>query len=206
MRRRHPQLDQPVLIMHTAVDYLHGQGAGIGIVQQARCPETGTIDNRVPSKDHVYGWTRARFTAENIKTLRRCQLLALLHTLGAAHGTFKRGTQLQKVIICSESSWIVETVNHHLRNAPKSLLEITSANDRALIQRALRGVRRLSRLCPGISFVVTDPTDEAATRARTLARRKGRKACKSRRRLHSAAQRSGEEANSIDALDATLSF
>ena len=199
MTRQRSQLDQLILYSHTAVDYIHGQGAGIGIVQQARCPKTGTIDHRIPSREYVFGWTRAEFTRENIKTLKSCQLLALLHALGSAHRTVKGGTRLQKVIIYSESPWAVETINHHLQNAPKSLLEVVSANDRALIQRVLEGVRRLSRYCPEVSVIWTDSMDKAAARARTLSRRKGRKACKSRRQLFSVRRRSGEEIEAINA-------
>ena len=76
---------QLVLVLHTAVDYLYRQGAGIGVVQRAECATTGIIKNQViPGQERKYGVTRENLVVENIKSAGRAQMLALVHALGMA--------------------------------------------------------------------------------------------------------------------------
>ena len=70
---------QLVLVLHTAVDYVYCQGAGIGVVQQTECATTGIIKNQlIPGQERKYGITRENFVVENIKTVERAQMLALV--------------------------------------------------------------------------------------------------------------------------------
>ena len=195
IRSKHVQL---VLVLHTAVDYLYGQGAGIGIVQRAECATTGITKNHLlPSEERKYGVTRGKLGVENIKTAGRAQMLALLHALCLARATVKRGypktTQLQKVTVFSDSPKIVQSINHHAKYAPDSLQDVKSTNDRSLIQKVIAGIRRLSRRGLEVAISVSSDKDNAAKRARTMARQRGRKACKSRRRLRPTGNESVEE-------------
>jgi len=103
---------QLVLVLHTAVDYVYHQGAGIGVVQRAECAMTGIIKNQlIPGQERKYDITRENLVVENIKTAGRAQMLALVHALGLARGTIKRGcpnaVQLQKVTVFSDSPKVV---------------------------------------------------------------------------------------------------
>ncbi|KAL9078421.1 MAG: hypothetical protein Q9157_002649 [Trypethelium eluteriae] len=135
---------QLVLALHTAVDYVYCQGAGVGIVQRAECAVTG-IDKKqvIPDQEHKYGFSREKLVVENIKTPARAHMLALVHALGLANGTIKRhssqATKVQKVAVYSDSFKIVESINHHIKHAPTSLAEVKSTNDRLMIKRVGMG-------------------------------------------------------------------
>jgi hypothetical protein len=81
-----------------------------------------------------------------------------------------------------ESLKVVQTVNYHIQQAPTSLLEMASIRDRAIIKNIVAGVRRLSRQDPEVAIAISGREDNAGKRARTIARQRGRQACKSRRR------------------------
>ena len=186
-----------VLVVHTAVDYLRRQGAGVGIVQQAKCLATDTINHQlIPDQERKYGIKGENLAVENVKTAERAEMLALLHALGLARGTVKRSSQraveLKRVAVFSESLEVVGKINHHLKYAPHSLQDVASANDRAIIKRVIAGVRKLSRHGLEVTIATSSENSKARDRARTLARQKGRQACKSRRRLQLA------QANSIE--------
>jgi ribonuclease HI len=189
---------QLVLVLHTAVDYVYRQGAGIGVVQRAECATTGIIKNQlIPGQKRKYGITRENLVVENIKTAGRAQMFALVHALGLAHGTIKRGcpkaVQLQKVTVFSDSPKVVQTINHHIKYAPDSLRDAASTNDRSIIKRVIAGVRRLSRRGLEVAIAVPSGKDKAGGKARTMARQRGRKAYRSRRRLRLAHDNSVEE-------------
>ncbi len=124
-------------------------------------------------------------------------MLALVHALGLAHGTIKRdcpkAVQLQKVTVFSDSPKVVQTINHHIKYAPDSLRDVASTSDRSIIKRVIAGVRRLSRGGLEVAIAVSDGKDKAGGKARTIARQKGRKACRSRRRRWLAHDDSVEE-------------
>lgn len=181
-----------VMVLHTAVDYLYGQGAGIGVVQRAECATTGIIRNQIiPNQERRYGITREKLGVENVKTAERAQMLALVHALGLAlglaYGTIKQGRsrafQPQKVTVFSASVKAVQTINHHIKQASNSLRDVASTNDRSIIKRVIARVQRLSRCGLEVVISISDGKGKAAEKARTLARQRGRKACKSRRRL-----------------------
>ncbi|KAL9043251.1 MAG: hypothetical protein Q9214_003556 [Letrouitia sp. 1 TL-2023] len=188
MMKARPKTVQIVLKSNTAVDHLHQQGVGIGVVQHAECATTGVNQNHlVPAQDRKYGIPAERFMVDNVKTTTRAQMLALLHALGLARVTIKRGSprcvRFQSVVVFSESSKVVQLVNHHIEHGPDSLQDVTSTNDRKMIKSVLAAVQRLSRHGLHVSIRVSSRGDRTGEKARKFARQKGRKACKSRHQL-----------------------
>ena len=90
----------------------------------------------------------------------------------------------QSIVVFSKSSNAVRLINQHIEQGPDSLRDVRSANDRKMIKRVLSAVQKLSRRS-GLhtSIRVTNTGSIAGGKAQKLARQKGRKACKSRRRL-----------------------
>jgi hypothetical protein len=182
------------LVLHVEVDYVHKQGLGIGIVEQAeRMVVDGAKRARAsqasPTTEQKYSVKGGSFRAENVKTEERAYMLALLHALGIAYETVKKnGTEesshVDEVVIATSSSTVVETVNHHIQNAPESLEQVTKMNDRLMIGRVVEAVKKkLFRRGVNVAFIAVDEPDTTAARgrARTLARQRGSKACRSRR-------------------------
>ncbi len=166
---------QLVLVSHTAVDYMYRRGAGMGVVQRAECATTGIIKNQlVQGQERKYGITRENLVVENVKTARRAQMLALVHALGLAHGTIKRGcpkaVQLQKVTVFSDSPKVVQTIKHHIKYAPDSLRDVGSTKDRSIIKRIVAGASRLSRRGLEVAIAVSSGKDKAGEKAWTMAR------------------------------------
>jgi hypothetical protein len=100
------------LVLYSAVDYVYGQGAGIGILERAECTATGAIKSHlIPVQERIYGITRERLTVENAKMVERVQMLALVHALGLAYGTVKRchlkSICLRKVMIYLDSPRVI---------------------------------------------------------------------------------------------------
>lgn len=142
-------------------------------------------------------FTRENLVVENVKTAERAQMLGLVHALGLAHGTIKQGFSKamhpQKVTVFSTSIKTVQTINHHIKHDSNSLQDVVSTNDRSLIKRVIAGVHRLSRCGLEVVLTISNGKDKAAQKARTLARQRGRKAWKSRRRPRLAHDYSIEE-------------
>ena len=182
------------LVLHAEVNYVPGQGLGIGIVQQAeRVVEDGAkkprAGNVLSTKEQKYSIKGEFFTAENVKTRERSYMLALLHALGMAYCMIKKnGTEepsrVEDVQIAASLPAVVETVDHHIQNSPESLEQVTKLNDREMIARVVRAAKKVFRRGVSVSITLADEHDTAAARARakTLARQRGSKACKSRRR------------------------
>ncbi|KAJ9606195.1 hypothetical protein H2200_009156, partial [Cladophialophora chaetospira] len=176
------------LILHTSVDHLHRQGAGIGVVQRVECAMTGiTKSQLIPSQQRKYSFTREKLVVDNVKTAGRAEMLAVVHALGLARATMKRGcpktAQVQRVNVFSDSLKAVQTINYHLKHGLESLDGVKSTNDGSMIKRVVTKVRELSRLGLEVAVAMSDGKDKAEAKARTIARQKGRKACKSRHRL-----------------------
>jgi hypothetical protein len=182
------------LILHVEVDYVHKQGLGIGIVQQAeRTAESGAKRARAshasPRTEQKYSVKGGSFRAENVKTEERAYMLALLHALGMASGTVKKNdtkerSHVDEVVIATSSPTVVEIVNHHIQNAPESLEQVTKLNDRLMIKRVVEAVKKKKfRRGVDVAFIAADEHDTtvARGRAKTLARQRGSKACRSRR-------------------------
>jgi len=174
------------------------QGLGIGIVQQAEIvvaegAKRARASHVSPTKEKKYSVKRELFRAQNVKTKDRANMLALLHALGMAHDTVrKNGTEessrVEEVVLVTSSPTVVESVNHHIQNAPESLEQVPKMNDRLMIKRVVKAVKKkLFRRGVNISIAVakeyntTGARVRASARARTLARQGGSKACKSRR-------------------------
>jgi ribonuclease HI len=175
------------LILHAEVDYVHKQGLGIGIIQQAervveagaRKPRAGSVS---PTKEKKYSIKGELFTAENVKTKERSYMLALLHALGMAYSTIKKngtneGSNVEDVKIATSSPAVVETVNHHIQNSSESLEYVANMNDRVMIERVVRAVKKVFRRGVNVSITLADGHDTTVARARanTLARQRGRR-------------------------------
>ena len=178
----HRQLD---LVLHTAVDHKHLQGAGIGVVQRAECPSTGTLKNdRIPGQELKYSYSRQELVTNNIKTATRAHMLAMLHALGLASRTVQARRQsgwIRKIIIYSNLHSAVQAVNHHITQNIDSLQDVASTSDRSLIKKVVTKVRKLSRVGLEVAILASCEKDKGGERARTLARQKGGKSRKSRR-------------------------
>lgn len=187
-RRRHntsvdPQLS---LILHTAIDFVHGQGVGIGIVVHET---TGTARNSSKRiEKHKYSVKRSQFSTENVKTQERAHMFAILHAMGLARGTTKRRRtatlRIQKVVVLCGSSKVINLVNFRRDHGPECLERVTSTNDRSMIKRVLKDIRVLTRREVDVTIAEDgqEGTSEFSIEARTMARQKGRKACRDRRR------------------------
>lgn len=182
------------LVLHTAVDHFLGQGAGIGVVLRAESTTTCIKDPRIAPQERKYGFTRKSLVLQNVKTVARVQMLAILHALGLAKSVIKgrcsntKVDDVTNVDVIGDSRWVVEKVNHHLKLGVESLEEVASTNDRSMIGRIVVAVRKMSRRGVEVSIAVHQSEDRSKeiARARTMARQRGRKACKSRRRLQAA--------------------
>lgn len=172
------------LVVHTAVDFLP-LGIGIGIVQRA--PTGAARNNTIPMEERKYSVKRSQFSAENVKTRKRAYMFAILHAMGLARGTVRRRCtptlQIQKVTVLCDSSTVVDLIDFHRNHGPESLESVTSTNDRSMIKRVLKGIRELSRR--GVDVVIAEDGPESRSKetlkVKTMARQKGRKACRSRR-------------------------
>ncbi|KAM0691346.1 hypothetical protein Q7P36_010117 [Cladosporium allicinum] len=184
------------LVLHAEVDYVHRQGLGIGIVQQVEQmvqygAKKARAEHVFPIKEQKYSIKRENFRAQNVRTEERAYMLALLHALGMAYDTVrkndtKESSYVDEVVITTSSPTVIETVNHHIQNAPKSLKQVRKMSDWLIMKRVVKAVRnKLFRRGVNISIAVADEHDttveraRASARARTLAKQRGSKACKS---------------------------
>ncbi|KAK4503076.1 hypothetical protein PRZ48_006503 [Zasmidium cellare] len=192
---------QATLQISIAVDFVHSQGVGIGITQKATTPtarvDTGCIQATTTEEINL-GIPRERMATEGIKTALNARLLAILHALGLARRTIrKQGVrskpQIRRVELVCDSEKVVEMVKHHVEHAPESY---EGVKGRKLVKKVVAGVERLSRWGLRVSLVVAgrNGRDKIAARARTLARQKGSKACRDRRRHLQQARNIGEGA------------
>ena len=200
--RHRPSIDELILHSYVAVSYVRNEGAGVGIVQQARHPEpyARTVDHRIPNKEYVYGWTQKNFAAQGIETHQRCHMRSLVYALSNLHDLYKESKNCkmpQKVNIYSKSSDVVKVIARHREPGSKCLRRPLDQDDRRLLEKVLRGIRRLHKIGPEISIVQTKSADPAAIKAVTLSRRRGRKACASRRKHHQRLQASSSTITGI---------
>lgn len=187
LRHTTPVAPRLSLVLHTAIDFVPLQGIGIGIVQRA--PTGAARNNIIPIEKRKYSVKRCQFSAENVKTRERAYMFAILHAMGLARGTIKRRCtttlRIQKVMVLCGSSTVVDLVNFHRDHGPESLERVISTNDRSMVKRVLTGIRELSRR--GVDVAITEDGQESSSKetikAKTMARQKGRKACRSRRQV-----------------------
>ncbi|EAT87360.1 hypothetical protein SNOG_04969 [Parastagonospora nodorum SN15] len=99
-----PLAPPPSLVLHTAVDFVHKQGIGIGIVQ--RTPIGAARNNTIPITKRKYSVKGSQFTSENVKTPKRAYMFAIILAMGLARGTIKRRCtktlNIRKVTVLSE--------------------------------------------------------------------------------------------------------
>lgn len=177
------------LVLHTAVDFVPMQGIGIGIVQRA--PIGAARNYIIPVEKRKHSVKRSQFTAENVKTQERASMFAIILAMGLARGTIKRRStttlRIQKVTVLCGSSTVVDLLNFHRDHGPESLERVISTNDRSMIKRVLTGIRELSRRGRGVDVAIAEDGQESSSKqtikAKTMARQKGRQACRSRRQL-----------------------
>lgn len=90
-------------------------------------------------------------------------------------------SQNPKVHGACGSSTVVDLVNFHRDHGPESLERVISTNDRSMIKRLLTGILALSRR--GVDAAIAEDGQESSSKetikAKTMARKKGRKACRS---------------------------
>lgn len=185
-----PAALQAVLEIFVAVDFVHSQGVGIGITQKAITPTARVATGCIQATEEIkLGIPRERLATEQVKSAQNAHLLAILHALGLTSRTIKKQgvkskPQIRHVKLICESSKVVETVNHHIEHAPESYEDIAQVKGRSMVQKVIAGVNKLSRWGFKVSVVAAERNsqDKIAARARTLARQKGRKACRDRRR------------------------
>jgi hypothetical protein len=112
-------------------------------------------------------------------------MFAILHAMGLARGTIKRrcttNLKTRRVTVLCGSLTVVEWVNSHRDYGPENLQNVTSTNDRSMIKRVLTGIRELSRR--GVDVTIAEYGQESSSKetmkVKTMARQKGRKACRS---------------------------
>lgn len=162
-----------------------GQGIGIGIVQRA--PTDAARNNILPIEKRKYGARRRHFSAENVKTRERAHMFAVLHAMGLVRGTIRRQCtttlRIGRATVLCASSAVVNLISFHRDHGPESLKEVRSTNDHSMIKRVLIGIRALLRR--GVDVAIAEDGQESNSKdtmkARTMARQKGNKACRSRR-------------------------
>lgn len=130
---------------------------------------------------------RSQFTAENVKTTKRAYMFAILLAIGLARRTIKRRRtttlRAQEVTVLCGSPTVVDLVNLRRAHGPENLESVRSMNDRSMIKRVLKGIRELlrRRVYVAIAEDGQKSSSKEANKAKTMARQKGRKACRSRR-------------------------
>ncbi|EGP90094.1 uncharacterized protein MYCGRDRAFT_91065 [Zymoseptoria tritici IPO323] len=161
------------VVVHAEVDYSNRHGLGIGLVQQVKGVEDNDQNVGKISKESekTQGIKGDNFAAENVKTRERARMLAILHALGMAHSTATKdasvnSSQVTKIRVLTGSAEVVKTVNYHVDNAPSSLEEITNPNDRVMIRKVIKAVKRTSRRGISVSIDVTCRRDARTAKAR----------------------------------------
>ncbi|CAG5186287.1 uncharacterized protein ALTATR162_LOCUS11543 [Alternaria atra] len=182
-----PVTHQDSLVLHTAVDFGHKEGIGVGIIQRAATNAAWT--STLPMEEHKHGIERGQVRAKNVKTRERAHMFALILAMGLARSTLKRRCtttriKMQSVTVLGSVPAVVELIKYHRAHDAKSLESVVSTEDRSMIKRVLASVKRLSRYNVQVTVVGDGQegnTVEAA-RVKMIARQRKKKAC--RRRYH----------------------
>jgi hypothetical protein len=82
-----------------------------------------------------------------------------------------------------DSPRVVQNITHRINSTSDSIQDLTSTNDRSMVMRVIKGVQRLLRRGLKVTIAIPSTKENAGERARTMARQRGRKACKSHRQL-----------------------
>jgi hypothetical protein len=143
------------LVLHTAVDFGHKQGIGIGIIQRAATGAAPT--STLPIKEWKHGIERGQFRAKNVKTRERAHMFALILAMGLARSTLKRQCttiplKVQSVTVHCSLPAVVERIKYHRAHRPKTLETVVTTEDRSMIKRVLASVKRSVAIqCPSLS-------------------------------------------------------
>ena len=201
-----PQLD---LVLHTAISYhQEDKAAGIGIVQQARCPWTGkTIkDQLFQCRNFKFNVTRDwLINDDSNEGVQAIQISAIVLALGMARRTVKSARAEEfnlprKVLAFFDSPWLVKVINQRrfkcisdgsshglksLKSTEKNLDFIRRANkNRKAVNRIMALIRWLS--CRGIEVGICLPAGsyhKAQENARIIANREALIASRCRRKV-----------------------
>jgi hypothetical protein len=146
---------QLCLILHTAVDFGHKEGIGIGIIQRAAtgAPRASSL----PMEEHKHGIERGQFRAKNVRTRERAHMFALILAMGLAHSTLKRRCtttriKVQSVTVLCSLPAVVELIKYHRGHGPKSLESVVSTEDRSMIKRSTGECKTTVAIqCPNLS-------------------------------------------------------
>lgn len=181
-----PVAHQLSLVLHTAVDFGHNEGIGIGIIQNAAT--SAARASTLPMEEHKHGIERGQVRAKNVKTRERAHMFALVLAMGLAHSTLKRQCttariKVQSVTVLCSLPAVVELIKYHRTHGPKSLESVVSTEDRSMMKRVLASVKRLSRYNVQVSVVEDGAEGNTADAARVkmMARQRKKKACRRRR-------------------------
>lgn len=177
---------QVSLILHTAVDFGHKEGIGIGIIQSAATDATRS--NTLLREEHKHGIERGQVGAKSVRTRERAHMFALVLAMGLARSTLKRQSattriKVQSITVLCGLPAVVEVIKDHRARGTKSLESVVSTEDRSMLRRVLGSVRRLSRYNVQVSVAgygaEGNTVDES--RVEMIAGHRTKKACRRRR-------------------------
>ncbi|KAH6621815.1 hypothetical protein C7974DRAFT_377481 [Boeremia exigua] len=174
------------LILHTAVDFGHKAGIGIGIIQSAATDTTQS--NTLLREEHKHGIERGQVGAKNVTARERAHMFALVLAIGLARSTLKQQhatarIKVQSIAVLCSLPAVVERIKDHRVRGIKSLKSVVSTEDRSMLRRVLVAIRRFSRYNVQVSVVeygVESNTVDAA-RVEMIARHRKKKTCRRRR-------------------------
>jgi hypothetical protein len=181
-----PVADQLSLVLHTAVDFSHNAGIGIGIIQSAA---TGTTQaSTLPTQEQEHSIERGQATAKNLKTRERAHMFALILAMGLARSTLKRQYtttrfKVQRITVLCSLPAVVGMIKYHRAHGPKSLESVVSKEDYSMTKRVMESIKRLSRYNVQVS-IAEDGADGNAVevaRVKMMARHAKKKPCRRRR-------------------------
>lgn len=176
------------LVIHAAIDLVHRQGLGIGVVQRTEGAATGAVRNdALPVRQRRYSLQRSGLKKNKVKTNASANMFAILHALRLARWTVNHMPErsdrlhIKKVIVFSGCKRVVEGVNCHAQGDLKSVLKIASTNERSIMKKIFKTIEMIS--CEGLqtSVLALYEDNQEYQKAKKLARQRGRKACEGRR-------------------------
>jgi hypothetical protein len=182
--------------LHTAVDHVGGQGAGIGVIMASRVTlqDGRTVD--LPGVDRSYGITREQLAVQEIKTATRAHVHAMSHALGLATNMIKLIDPINnpmmafKVTVLVDSTRMVENINLHVSRGCDNLAGVRRDRDRTMIKQVVDAVGYLTGRSVEVELAAYAGRGEQdeRERARAMSSRKRIDACKSRRERKKAAR------------------
>ncbi|KAK3722670.1 hypothetical protein LTR37_002240 [Vermiconidia calcicola] len=133
------------LVLHTAGSYVPSEGAGIGIVQQARCPVTGIRrQGKFPRQKIGRGLGRKGIEEVKITSYEAAHFHAVTRALEFALQTIKamaEGT-VTSVLVCCGLEKVANLFKEHIVEPEKSLSSVQSVHIRKIVSRARKIMRR----------------------------------------------------------------